>query len=250
MLCISVCVRERGRERETEKDTSLHVTCPGNARDEAQKTLSLARARASERARRSTEHTHTYTNTHTTCVFEPVSFGISAHSKRVLRQLVLLPLKTLPFGCQQTLQALSLHLAFQPIPHPMHAIQSNVLLNKRLRPLRSKSYIVSQTRMRPTTGSSVGYPEEEAFDDTEDYHDKRHADGVNTLQAQQDLSDILYKVIARACGERAERERERETTLRYCFWRASLVFSYYRMFSYARIVNSRGERPFCCWELP
>jgi hypothetical protein len=110
-----------------------------------------------------------------------------------LRQLVLLPLKTLPFGCQQTLQALSLHLAFQPIPHPMHAIQSNVLLNKRLRPLRSKSYIVSQTRMRPTTGSSVGYPEEEAFDDTEDYHDKRHADGVNTLQAQQDLSDVLYK---------------------------------------------------------
>ncbi len=58
-------------------------------------------------------------------------------------------------------------------------------------------------RMRPTTGSSAGYPEEEAFDDTEDYHDKRHADGVNTLQAQQDLSDILYKVIARAC----ERER-------------------------------------------
>ena len=57
--------------------------------------------------------------------------------------------------------------------------------------------------MRPTTGSSAGYPEEEAFDDTEDYHDKRHADGVNTLQAQQDLSDILYKVIARAC----ERER-------------------------------------------
>ena len=136
MLCISVCVRERGRERETEKDTSLHVTCPGNARDEAQKTLSLARARASERARRSTEHTHTYTNTHTTCVFEPVSFGISAHSKRVLRQLVLLPLKTLPFGCQQTLQALSLHLAFQPIPHPMHAIQSNVL---RVRYARSRT---------------------------------------------------------------------------------------------------------------
>ena len=52
--------------------------------------------------------------------------------------------------------------------------------------------------MRPTTGSSAGYPEEEAFDDTEDYHDKRHADGVNTLQTQQDLSDILYKVIARA----------------------------------------------------
>jgi hypothetical protein len=74
-------------------------------------------------------------------------------------------------------------------------------LNK---PLRSKSYRVSPTlHMRPTTGSSAGYPEEEAFDDTEDYHDKRHADGVNTLQAQQDLSDILYKVIARAC----ERER-------------------------------------------
>ena len=57
--------------------------------------------------------------------------------------------------------------------------------------------------MRPATASSAGYPEDEAIHDTEDYHDKRHADGVNTLQAQQDLSDILYKVIARAC----ERER-------------------------------------------
>jgi hypothetical protein len=47
--------------------------------------------------------------------------------------------------------------------------------------------------MRPTTASSAGYPEDEAFDDPEDYHDKGHLDGVNTLQAQQDLSDVMYK---------------------------------------------------------
>lgn len=47
--------------------------------------------------------------------------------------------------------------------------------------------------MRPTTASSAGYPEDETSYDTEDYHDKRHVDGSNTLQAQQDLSDVLYR---------------------------------------------------------
>ena len=62
--------------------------------------------------------------------------------------------------------------------------------------LRLRASCVNEHRehtMRPATASSAGYPEDEAFHDTEDYHDKRHADGVNTLQAQQDLSDVLYK---------------------------------------------------------